>query len=273
MNLNLNEQLLRDTKDAHICIFIANLASWLRFNIDKEKPEQRNIHNSRSWSYNTIKDLQNYFDFWSVKNIRTIIKHCQQEGLILIGNFNKHKYDKTSWYTLTDKALAYYPVLKERFDSISSITPVDTDLPETANGNVGNGNTIPEDTTTGSNNTITTSRSSNSKSKANPNELMRELIEVYREEFPNNPQPHKTLISTSLEKVLRTLIKRWPEADPKKRPIDSESFRRYMDALKRLAPKFSLGQYQTTQGNWKKNGLETFARWNTLVRFLENQYS
>lgn len=101
----------------------------------------------------------------------------------------------------------------------------------------------------------------------------RELIEIYREEFPNNPQTHKTLISTSLEKVLKTLIKRWPEIDPEGKPLTLYAFRMYMSFLKSNAPKFSLGEYWTQAGNRKKNGLETFARWNTVVKFLEGQYS
>lgn len=277
MNLNLNEQLLRDTKDAHICIFIANLASWIRFNIDKENPEQRNIHENRCWSYNTLKDFQNYFDFWSTKNIRTIIKHCQQEGLILIGNFNKRKYDKTSWYTLTDKALEYYPVLKERF---SALTLDNTHLPEVAKGIAGSGKPIPENTTSLSNINITNSESGDSSvaatkvnKKKNNLELMWAMIAVYREVFPDNPQPHSRVISTSLQKTLQSLIKRWPELDPAGKAFDIEAFKRYMIALRTSAPKFSLLPYETQNGNRKKNNMETFCRWNTLVKFLENAYS
>jgi hypothetical protein len=265
MNLNLNEQLLRDTKDAHICIFIANLASWLRYNAAKEKPADRNYHEGRYWSYNSIKDFQKYFDFWSVKNIRTIIKHCEAAGLILISNFNKHRYDQTLWYSLTDKALEYYPTLKEIFCTV---------LPDAANGNVGNGKPIPENTTTCSNNTITTnSSSSTSKAKEKNLNIMREMIDVYRETFPNNPQPHPTLIATSLQKTLQTLIKRWPEADPNGKALDIPAFRRYLIAMRDYAPGFSLNEYTTKDGNKKKNNMETFCRWNTLVKFLENQYS
>jgi hypothetical protein len=264
MNLNLNEQLLRDTKDAHICIFIANLASWLRYNAAKENPSDRNYFEGRYWSYNTIKDFVNYFNFWSIKNIRTIIKHCEDEGLILISTFNRKKYDQTLWYTLTDKALEYYPVLKELFC---------TALPEVANGNAGSGKPIPENTTHCSNNTITTNSSSTSKSKEKNVNIYRELIDVYRTEFPNNPQPHPKVISTSLQKTLQTLVKRWHELDPESKPLTPDTFRRYLMALKSLAPKFSLGEYETPNGNRKKNSLETFARWNTVVKFLENQYS
>lgn len=271
MNLNLNEQLLRDTKDAHICIFIANLAAWLRTNIDKEKYEQRNIREGQCWSYNSIKDFKNYFDFWSIKNIRTIIKHCEQQGLIIISNFNKHKYDKTSWYTLTDKALQYYPILKEKIHTRASSIPINTDLSETANGKSGNGKPIPENLNSLSSSITTNTTISGSKSKSV--ELMQDLIAVYRQEFPNNPQPHPRVIATSLHKTLQTLIKGWPGLDPQGKKLEVDAFRRYLSLLRTSAPKFSLGEYTTKDGNKKKNGMETFCRWNTVIKFLEGAYS
>jgi hypothetical protein len=99
------------------------------------------------------------------------------------------------------------------------------------------------------------------------------LINVYREVFPDNPQPHKRVIATSLQRTLLTLVKRWPELDPDGNALTVEAFERYLTLLKTTAPKFSLGEYVTDQGNRKKNTLETFARWNTVVKFLENAYS
>lgn len=110
------------------------------------------------------------------------------------------------------------------------------------------------------------------ENKKNSLELM-ELINIYRELFPNNPQPHKKVISTSLKKTLLTLIKRWPELDPNGNALTYEDFKRYLGALRTLAPKFALGEYVTPEGNRKKNSLETFVRWNTVVKFLENAYS
>lgn len=109
--------------------------------------------------------------------------------------------------------------------------------------------------------------------KPSSGELLRLLIDCYRREFPDNPQPHARVISTSLQKTLQTLIKRWPELDPNGNPLTPELFGRYLHLLRTTAPKFSLSEYVTESGNRKKNGLETFARWNTVVKFMENQYS
>ncbi len=138
---------------------------------------------------------------------------------------------------------------------------------------------IPNNSTSCSNNNITTSESVDStlvvapKSKKKPNPVLLELIQIYREVFPDNPQPHPKVISTSLQKTLSTLVKRWPELDPQGNPMTLDTFKKYLELLRDNAPKFSLGEYTTDSGTRKKNNLETFARWNTVVKFLENQYT
>lgn len=261
MITNFNEQLWFDF-DLEIAVLLENLSQWVRFNATKENPEHRNYRAGRYWSFDSYKELAKRFQGWSAQTIRRIIKRASDAGLIIIGNFNQKKYDNTNWYTLSDAALDYFPKIKSLYEIPLIETdnqPVEIDKP------------IPEALNSLS---IITNNNTNSRSKTvKGNELLQELIGVYRNVFPNNPQPHEKLISTSLEKTLRTLIKRWPEADPNGEKLTVDAFRRYMIGLKSLAPRFALGEYLTLDGNKKKNGLETFARWNTFVKFLEGQYS
>lgn len=269
MLANVTEQLWIDF-GLDSAVFLDYIAYWIKGNARNKQP--RNFHEGRYWTYNTLDALHLEFKGWSKDTIRGIIRKCVKNELLIVSNFNKKKYDRTCWYTLTDKAIEYYPnlleILQRMPDNPGGVSCGDFATPS---GEIPT--PIPKQLPSSSNNTITTNRSSTSKSKAKPQELMRELIQVYREEFPSNPQPHPTLIATSLQKTLQTLIKRWPEADPSKKPITSEAFRRYMVGLKTLAPKFSLGEYETKEGNKKKNNMETFCRWNTFVKFLEDQYS
>lgn len=117
---------------------------------------------------------------------------------------------------------------------------------------------------------------SSKKSKTQKKDLasqLEELIAVYREEMPDNPQPFGRVVSTTLRQTLLSLIKQWPQLDPEGKALTPEAFRRYLKMLKIEAPQFALGTYQTADGRTKKNGLITFARWNTVVRFLEGAYS
>lgn len=257
MIANVTEQLWIDF-DLDIAVFLDTLSYWVK----KNAANQKHFYDGRYWSYNSYPAFTKMFPGWKIETIRRIIRNCVKNELIVIGNYNKRTYDNTNWYSLTDKAIQYYPVMS----GLLLDTPVETNRPP-----VETNRPIPKLLSTNKNTTNSSSRKSTSK--ANPNELMRELINVYREEFPNNPQPHQTLISTSLEKVLRTLIKRWPEAEPQGLPITAKGFRRYMVGLRTLTPKFALGEYVTKDGNKKKNSMETFCRWNTFVKFLEDQYS
>lgn len=284
MITSFNEQLSIDF-DLESAVFLENLVYWLRFNAAKDKPEYRNFHEGRYWAYNSYPELAKLFPCWTSKTMRTIIARCLKHGLIIIGNFNKKKYDNTNWYTLSDKGLTYFPNAASKLipASCGDFATTDSDLntpAQTGRSPVQTGRPIPKELNSlSSNNTITTSESSDSASAARKAKkdkfitLMWQMIAVYREVFPNNPQPHPRAIATSLQKTLQTLIKRWHELDPEGKEFDIQAFTRYMNALKTLAPKFALGEYETQSGNKKKNNLETFARWNTLVKFLENQYS
>lgn len=268
MNSVATEQLWVDF-GLDTAVFLDYIAHWLHLNSSNKQP--RNYHEGRYWTYNTLDAFHSIFPGWSRDTIRGIIRKCQKNGLLIVSNFNKKKYDRTCWYSLSDLALEYYPklsnLIQQQPDNPGGVSCGDFATPS---GEIPT--PIPNTLTTSSNNTITTSERSSSK-QSKSTELMRELIDVYRETFPNNPQPHPRLISTSLHKTLQTLIKRWPEADPEGRALDVETFRRYLIALRQSAPQFSLGEYVTKDGNKKKNGMETFCRWNTLVQFLENKYS
>lgn len=264
MITNFNEQLWIDF-DLEVAVILENFAAWIRFNATKRNPKDRNLHEGRYWTYDSYCEYSKRFSGWSPQTIRRIIKRAVDAELLMKGNFNSKKYDNTNWYSLTDKGLEYFPALRD----LTLNTPVETDIPP-----VEIDRPIPKDLNSlSSNNTITTNSVSKSKSKEKNLNILREMIDAYRESFPNNPQPHPKLIATSLQKTLQTLIKRWPEADPEGKPFDIVGFKRYLHGLKTLAPKFSLGEYETKDGNKKKNGMETFCRWNTFVKFLEDQYS
>ena len=275
MLANVTEQLWIDY-DLDIAVFLDTIAYWLKTNASNKQP--RNFREGRYWTYNTLDALHTMFPGWSRDTIRGIIRKCVKNGLLIVGNFNKKKYDRTCWYTLTDKALEYYSalwlIIKQKADNPDGDSCGDLTTPS---GEITT--PIPKLLPTSSNNTITTISVSaeatpkTNSPKKNADLLMRGLIDAYRQEFPNNPQPHPKVISTSLQKTLQTLIKKWPELDPNGNQLTADVFKRYLEQLRLSAPKFSLGEYETPNGNRKKNSLETFARWNTVVKFLENQYS
>ncbi|MGM7635663.1 DnaD domain-containing protein [Bacillus sp. Hm123] len=57
-------------------------------------------HDDRKWVYNTYEQWQEHFPFWSISTIRRSIKSLEDAGLLIAGNFNKRKSDKTKWYSI-----------------------------------------------------------------------------------------------------------------------------------------------------------------------------
>lgn len=54
----------------------------------------------RKWIYNTYKKWQLQFPFWSESTIKRTIHSLEDQGLIITGNWNRSKMDKTKWYTI-----------------------------------------------------------------------------------------------------------------------------------------------------------------------------
>jgi len=92
----------------NVATFLNNLAFWIQKNIANNK----NYHDDHHWTYNSQEAFLQLFPYWSRQNLRTVLKKCIDEGLILIGNYNETKYDRKGWYAFTDKGLGLFPLLK-----------------------------------------------------------------------------------------------------------------------------------------------------------------
>lgn len=57
-------------------------------------------HDGHKWIYNTIKNWHKQFNWISERTLRSILKYLEDEGILLTGNYNKLKFDRTKWYTI-----------------------------------------------------------------------------------------------------------------------------------------------------------------------------
>ncbi len=73
-------------------IVLQQLHYWLE--------RSNHIHEGHKWVYNTYEEWQEQFPFWSESTIRRIITKLEKQGLIIAGNFNRSKIDKTKWYRI-----------------------------------------------------------------------------------------------------------------------------------------------------------------------------
>lgn len=82
-------------------IILENIHYW----IDHNAKNNKHVYDGHVWTYNSIAAFKEQFPFWSEKTIQRKLEYLEKEGYILTGNYNKSRYDRTKWYTLTDKSI------------------------------------------------------------------------------------------------------------------------------------------------------------------------
>lgn len=89
-------------------IMLNHLQYWILHN----KAHETNFHDGEYWTYSTKKALCEIFPFWTEKQIRRILDNLINDGYLKTGNYNKTAYDRTLWYTLTEKGWRLFSVMQ-----------------------------------------------------------------------------------------------------------------------------------------------------------------
>ena len=108
-------------------IIFENISFWINHNTKTGKNEKEGEH----WMYATQKEIACQFQYLTIKQTRTAIEKLIENDYIRLGSFNRHKYDRTSWYGLTEKGKSFCPQGLKL-------------VPSGANGSDGKGATIPD---------------------------------------------------------------------------------------------------------------------------------
>lgn len=85
-------------------IFLQNLYFW----IFKNMANGRYDFDGKNWTYNSMEAFAQLFPFWTVAQIRNIIKKLETNGAIYIGNYNIDWSNRTKWYALSEEVLELY---------------------------------------------------------------------------------------------------------------------------------------------------------------------
>ncbi|AZJ21780.1 replication protein [Bacillus wiedmannii bv. thuringiensis] len=78
-------------------IFLQQIHYWLN--------RSKHFYDKRNWVYNSVAEWVKQFPFWSENTIRRIVKNLEDEQLLVIGNYNRAKFDKTKWYSINYEKL------------------------------------------------------------------------------------------------------------------------------------------------------------------------
>ena len=80
-------------------IFLENLIFW----VIRNRVNEKNFFDGRTWTYNSVRALRELFPFWSDYQMRRVLESLIKQGVIVKGNYNKNPYDRTMWYALADE--------------------------------------------------------------------------------------------------------------------------------------------------------------------------
>lgn len=81
--------------------FIQQVKYWM----NKNAAKGRNDYDGLQWMFNTLEDWHAEFPWLSVMTIRRIVDALKEKEILITGNYNKKKYDKTTWYSIDERKL------------------------------------------------------------------------------------------------------------------------------------------------------------------------
>jgi hypothetical protein len=76
--------------------------------VENNKAEQKNFHEGRYWTYNSISSFREFWPYLTESQIRTGLRNLIERGVLQKGNFNKLGYDRTTWYSVSDETMEIF---------------------------------------------------------------------------------------------------------------------------------------------------------------------
>ena len=85
----------------HEWIVLQQIHYWNQIN----EKAGNNYKDGYYWTFNSYERWQLQFPFWSIMTIRRMIAKLETMGLVISGNYNRLKIDRTKWYRINYKVL------------------------------------------------------------------------------------------------------------------------------------------------------------------------
>ena len=103
----------------------------IQHQIKKNRFNERNFHEGRYWTYNSLKAYEETFPYMNASKIKRVINSLIDKGILMKGNFNTNQYDRTCWYAFTDFGLcivqkSYIDLLKMTNGKVENDSPIPT---------------------------------------------------------------------------------------------------------------------------------------------------
>lgn len=95
--LQVLPSLAKELNSVDKAIILQQLHYWLN--------KSNNIKDGHRWVYNTVSEWREQFPWLSGKTVQRYLKDLESRGLLITGNYNKAKFDRTKWYRINYDAL------------------------------------------------------------------------------------------------------------------------------------------------------------------------
>lgn len=133
--------LATELKSIDLAVLVQHFQFWIRHNAAMK----RNLHDDRTWTYQTLKDIAAHFPYWSCKQVERFINKLVSLGILVKGNYNKNPYDRTAWYAFKNEEK--FSISRNREmeipESGNEIPQIGTPIPDTIPYALTNTNTPP----------------------------------------------------------------------------------------------------------------------------------
>jgi hypothetical protein len=96
-------------------IVICNIQFWIK----KNQANDKHFHDGRYWTFNSMRAWHELFPFWTERQIRKILDDLVEKNIIIKGNYNEMKYDRTLWYAFTDYGITILQTCQMKETSLS----------------------------------------------------------------------------------------------------------------------------------------------------------
>lgn len=79
---------------------VAIMMGTIQFFCEYHENNNQHHYDGFYWMYNSAASWAEHFPYWSANKIQKLLKKMEELDLVVTGNFNKAKYDRTKWYRI-----------------------------------------------------------------------------------------------------------------------------------------------------------------------------
>lgn len=108
-------------------IILHHIVYWCKRN----EKDGINCRDGRYWMFHSQASLAQRFPYLSERTLRRALVELKDSGYLLVGNYNRAAFDRTSWYTPSDKALQAYANMDESSGQLDLFKSVQFDRDNT----------------------------------------------------------------------------------------------------------------------------------------------